>query len=298
VKLPDEIMEGHFSKSNLNGFVFEPHYQLITGREPASFEEILISESLSRRLGYDNPINKTLYLSFPIKEDVLTNGFISREYETVELKITGITDSGKIAISHMEEWSILFFQVMLGVSTFDLRINNLAIRINDEIESQLMVRLNRAFPTLSITSPLKDIKNSIEKICGYIELIMLVASITSIVIAGLILFICNHIHYEEAKKDIGLVRCLGVNEKESRKFVYCHSFTMAGLSLLFSSVELIFVSLVLSEALSGTLMIESMFVFNPISLLYMLLLAVFISLVTSIFISMKTKKLNALECLQ
>ncbi len=298
VKLPDEIVEGHFSKSNLNGFVFEPHYQLITGREPASYQEILISESLSIKLGYTNPINKTLYLSFPLKEDVLANGFISREYKTVELKITGITDSGKLAISHDEEWSILFFQIMLGVSTFELRINNLAIRINEDIESQLIVKLNRAFPSLSITSPLKDVKNSIEKICNYIELIMLVASITSIVIAGLILFICNYLHYVEVKKDIGLVRCLGVNEKESRKFVYCHSFIMSGLSLLFASIELVVISFVLSKALSGTLMIESVFVFNPISLLYMFLLAIFISLITSIFISMKTKKLNALECLQ
>lgn len=298
VNVPEEIIEGHFSKSSLNGFVFEPHYSLITGRKPANLQEIVVSMSLVDRLGLTNPINSFIYLSFPVRENLLSNGYITREFEIAPLKIVGISDSGKLSISHDESWSILFFQVMLGVSTFELRINNLAIRIDEGNETNIISKLNRAFPHLSVTSPLKEIKESVDKICGYIETIMLVVSITSVIIASLILFICNYLHYMEIKKDIGLVRCLGVKEKESRKFVYFHSIVMTGLSFIFSSIELIIVSIILSKTMSDLLMVDSMFVFNPLSFLYMIGVALAISLISSLLISRKISKLNPIECLQ
>lgn len=298
VNVPNEIVEGHFSKSSLNGFVFEPHYSLITGREPANFQEILISSSLANRLEMGDPINKFIYLSFPIRENLLANGYIIREFEIAPLKVVGITDSGKLSISHHESWSILFFQTMLGISTFELRINNLAIRIDEGNEDAIIQKLNRAFPQLSVNAPLKDVKESVDKICGYIETIMLIVSITSVIIAALILFICNYLHYMEIKKDIGLVRCLGVKERESRKFVYFHSLVMTGLSFVFSSIELLIVSLVLSKTMSELLYVDSVFVLNPLSLVYMIGVALTISLISSLLISRKISKLNAIECLQ
>ena len=298
ITMPKEIVEGHFSKSNSNGFVFEPHYSLVNGREPANFQEILISETLMKRLNITNPINKMIFLSFPVKEDLLANGYLSREYKTVALKIVGLTNSGKVAISHKETWSILFFQTMLGISTFDLRINNLAIRIQEGKEDLIIDKITRAFPNLVASAPLKEIKSSVDTICGYIEIIMLAVSIASVVIASLILFICNYLHFMEIKKDIGLVRCLGVKEKESRKFVFMHSFIMTGISFILSSVELIVISIFLSKALSESLFIDSVFVFNPLSLVYMFGVAFLISIVSSLFISRKISKLDALECLQ
>lgn len=298
INLPHEIVEGHFSKSNFQGFVFDPNYKLIYGREPVNYQEILISQPLASRLEISDPINKLIYFSFPVKEDLLSNGYISREYETVALKVVGVTDSGKFAISHNEAWSILFFQTMLGISTFELRINNIAIRINEGKEDIVINKITRFFPFLSVSAPLKDVKGSVDTICNYIELIMWAVSVSSVIIAAFILFICNYLHFIDAKKDIGLIRCLGVKEKESRKFVYFHSIIMTGLSLLFSIIELIVVSIVLSIVMADTLYIETTFVFNPLSIIYMLLTAFFISLVSSILISHKISKINPLKCLQ
>lgn len=296
--IPSQIIEGHFSKSGTNGLTFESHYRLITGREPANFQEILVSEAILRRLNITDPINKFIYLSFPTKEDLLSNGYLSRKFETVALKIVGITDSGKLSISHDESWTVLFFQTMLGVSTFDLRINNIAIRVSEGKEDVVINKISRAFPHFSISAPLKEIKSSVDQICGYIETILLVVSVTSVIIAALILFICNYLHYVEVKKDIGLVRCLGAKEKESRKFIYSHSIIMTGLSFIFSSIELLVVSVVLSKVMADTLYIESKFVFNPLSLVYMFAVAGFISLVSSLLISKKISKIDALSCLK
>jgi len=298
VKLPSEIIEGHFSKSNIDGFSFEPCFALKYGRKPVNFQEILISDALKQRLKIDNPINKFIYLSYPVRENLLSNGYVSKEFEVVPLKIVGITSSGKVSISHDESWSILFFQTMLGMSTFDLRINNIAIRVSEGFEPQIIEKINRAFPSLFVTAPLKEIKGSVDKICDYIEIILLAVSFTSVLIASLILFICNYLHYTEIKKDVGLIRCLGARKKESKKFVYFHSLTMTSLSYIFSSIELFMVSLILSNTLSKTLYIESVFILNPLSFVYMLLVALSISLLSSFMISTKISKLDPIECLQ
>lgn len=297
LQLPSRTLEGHFSKSNTDGFVFEPNYTLITGREPLNYQEIVISNELIKKLGINEPINKIIYFTFPVIENLLPNGYISRNFKTVSLKIVGTSNSGKLALHHLEEWSILFFQTMLGISTLELNIENLAIQINKDYEINVIDKLSRAFPQYEIYSPLKDVRESVDRICRYIEIILLVVSVASVVIASLILIICNYLHFLEAKKDIGLVRCLGVKEKESRKFIYTHSFMMSFLSLLLSSIELFVISLVLSKILAKSLQISEKFILNPISFIYMLVVDLSIAIISSFLISKKISKLDPLECL-
>ena len=297
MQLPSNTLEGHFSKSNLEGFVFEPNYSLISGRNPSSYQEIVVSSELVNRLKIEEPINKSLYFTFPVIEALLPNGYISRDFKTISLKIVGISNSGKLALHHIEEWSILFFQTMLGLSTLELNIENLSIQINRNYESNVINKLNRAFPQYEVYSPLKDVRESVDKICHYIEIILLIVSIASVIIASLILVICNYLHFLEVKKDIGLVRCLGIKEKESRKFVFAHSFIMTFMSLILSSIELFVISLVLSKTLSQSLRISENFVLNPLSFLYMFIVNLSIALISSFLISRKISKLKPLDCL-
>ena len=297
IVLPNGTLEGHFSKSNLDGFVFEPNYKLVSGRKPMNYQEIVISQTLADRLNFIEPINKTLFFTYPVIENSLPSGYISRDFKSVSLKVVGVSDSGKLALHHGENWSILFFQTMLGISTLQLNVENLSIQIDKVYEQDITVKLNRSFPQYEVYSPLKDVRKSIDKICSYIELILLIVSISSIVIASLILIICNHLHFLEAKKDIGLVRCLGCKKSESKKFVYFHSFMMTGFSLLLSSFELFFISLILSKTMASSLHIQSSFILNPMSFVYMILTDVFISLISAFFIAREINKITPLECL-
>ena len=298
IVLPKGTIEGHFSKSNQDGFVFEPNYRLISGRRPLSFQEIVVSDNLLDKLNISDPINKNVYFTFPVAEALLTNGYISRDFVTVSLKIVGVSNSGKLALHHDESWSLLFFQTMLGVSCLDLNVENFALQIDKSHETDVIKKLTRAFPQYQITSPLKDVRDSVDEICRYIELILLVVSISSVLIASLILFICNYLHFLEAKKDIGLVRCLGSKKSESKKFIYFHSFIMTGLSLLLSISELLIISFVLSKSLSKSLHISSQFVFNPMSIVYMLVVGILISFISSILISRRIAKIDPLDCLR
>ena len=66
--LPDEVIEGHFAKSNTQGLLFNPDYNLLEGRQPMSYDEIVISKPILNRLKVDDPINKPIYISFPVIE--------------------------------------------------------------------------------------------------------------------------------------------------------------------------------------------------------------------------------------
>ena len=298
VIVPDSVIEGHFAKSSLNGFIFNPRYNLVEGRDPTTYKEIVISRAIKNQLGMDVAINKSIYISFPLKEELLPNGYLSRDYHTVELTIVGVSDSQKLEISHSEEWSIMFFQTELGVSNFDLVVDSIAIDIEDGTEEEVIQSLKRAFPKFVATSPISGVKESIKKVCDYIETILLILSISSVIISSLLLSICNYLHFVEAKNDIGLIRCIGVTRDESSKFIFVHSFLLALASTILSTIQLVLICAFLSKSLSEVFEIPSTFIFNPIALLYMFGLSFIISLLSSLFIKRKVDKLNPLECLR
>lgn len=298
ISIPDSVVQGHFSKPNSSGLTFNPDYDLIQGEKPRSYSEIVISDGLCKQLALESPINQIVYFAYPIKEDLLSNGYIRRTYETVGLKVVGISNSQKIELSHQETWTVLFFQAMLGVSSFSLSIDSVALEIDENSENEVIESLIRAFPQFESVYPLSSVKDSVNKVCGYIETIILILSISSIIIASFLLTICNYLHFKEIKKDIGLVRCLGIGKNESAKFVFFHAIFMSMISFIISSIELAILCFVMSKAFSSIFYIESSFVFNPLSLVYMFLLALGISLLSSIVIRKKVISLSPIDCLR
>lgn len=291
------VIRGFFAQNNESGFSFNPSYKLIKGKEANYYNEIVISNLLAKTFFNDSALGRKLYICYPVKEELLPNGYISRDYLTVSLKVVGVSNSIKNEIHHKEEWSIMFFQTKLGISSTLLSINSIAIDVKNGKENEVIRSFTRSFPDFEVSSPISSVKESVNKICGYIETILLILSISSVIISSLLLSICNYLHFLEIKKDIGLIRCLGIGRKESKKLVYIHSFLTAFVSFVISVFELIVISLVISKALANSLLINETFVFNPLSMIYMFILSFGIALVSSMFINKKINRLNAIECL-
>ena len=298
VNISNNVLEGHFTKSNSSGLTFNPSYNLVMGNHPQNYNEIVISRQIASKFYYSSPINSAIYLSFPVKEELLPNGYLSRDYHTVGLKIVGVSDSNKNEISHIESWTTMFFQTMIGVSRFSLEIDSVALEIDENTEDEVIKMLTRSFPKFEITSPMSSIKESVNTICGYIEKILLILSISSVIIASLLLSICNYLHFIEIKKDIGLVRCIGINKNEANKFIFTHSIMMSLLAFALASIQLLVACFFLSRTMSSMLYIETTFVFNPLSILYMFALALSISLLSSLVIRRAVNKLDPLDCLR
>ena len=298
VSISENVLEGHFAKNATTGFTFNPSYKLISGTNPQNYNEIVISKQIASKFKYSSPINASIYIAFPVKEELLPNGYLSRDYRTVGLKIVGVSDSNKNEISHSEAWTTLFFQAMIGVSRFNLEIDSVALDIDENTEDEVIGMLSRSFPKYDISSPMSSIKESVNTICGYIEKILLILSISSVIIASLLLSICNYLHFVEIKKDIGLVRCIGINKKEANKFIFVHSIMMSLFAFVLASIQLLVACFFLSKTMSSMLYIETTFIFNPLSLIYMFVLSISISLLSSLAIRKSVNRLDPLDCLR
>ena len=292
------VIAGHFSKNRSNGFFFNSSYNLISGQKPNTYDEVVISQGVLKFLNISNAIGSSIYFAYPVKENIMDNNFLYREYESVELKIVGVSTSDAFEINHDRDWTTLFFQTRLGISTIDLGVQELALSVAPGYENKVLSYLNINYPDLEAIYPISSVISSVSKICNIITMSLLVFSISSMVISALLIILCNYLHFLEIKHDIGLVRCLGVSKNQANKFITCHSLILCFFSFLISAFELLLISLVLSKVLSNVFFVSSSFVFNPLSLLYMFLLACSIFIITSFWMRGKVGRLNPLECLK
>ena len=171
--------------------------------------------------------------------------------------------------------------------------------ISDEKDIPTTVsKIERAFPNYEVINPMKDISDSVDKVCFYIEIALSCFSIIAVIISTLLLSICNYLYIFENRKDIGLARCIGVNKKEARKFVITHSTLLCLVSFVLSSIELLLISFIISKEMSKQMGNTSTFSFNSLSLVWMFLLAFFVSITSSLVIANKVNKLNPIEALK
>ena len=301
VKLPDDVLSGHYSQSIAGGVNFNIlDQQLVKGRKPKDLTEIVISSKIGKTFfPNEDPMNKELHIAYLYSQTVDSSGNVVRSFKTVSINIVGIVDSEKNVIYHDDDWCIGFFQVMLDVSAFNLGINAIMVDVKNEKKIDKVVeKLKRAFPKYEISEPMSEINKSVNQVCSYIQIALSCFSIIAVVISSMLLSICNYLYVLENKKDIGLARCIGINKKEARKFVVTHSVIMCLLSFVLSSIELFAVSFVISGEMSKQMETAFSFSFEPMALIYMFALAFFISIVSSLLIAHRINKLDPLSALK
>ena len=294
----DNIMIGHFSQSMQNGVIFQQIPEIYQKDvNIASLDEIVISSGL---LNSFNTKNKdVLHLAFTINEERMPNGNVVREFHFVPLKVKAIIPDERKIIYHNRDWTIDFFQSRIGVSIFDLGINTICFDVKDESKFEDTLSLmKKAFPDYKVINPMSSLNEGIDEVCFYLEIVMYIFSIVSVVISIFLLSICNYLHILEIRRDIGLSRCIGVSKIESTKFIFIHAYIMAFISFLVSSFELLIINAFISKVIANYLEVGFEFSINPFSFVYMFLLAFLISTFSSIIIAFKVVKFSPLDSLK
>ena len=300
LQLPNDVLCGQFSQSLTGGVNFRIlDDDLLKGKIPESIDEIVVSSEIEKKLFNGDAVGHYLLIAFLSSESRLPSGDILRNFKTTELFISGVKEDSKNNIYHNDDWTISFFQIKLGVSAFNLTVNSLMVDVDSEKDmDKICKKLERAFPELDVYQPMSEINESINQVCGYIEIALMCFSIIAVVISVLLLSISNYLYMLENKKDIGLVRCIGVTKNEAKKMVITHSVVMCFISLLLSSIELFISSIVISMELSKQMGTTFELSFNPLALLYMFLLAFGISIGSSIVIAHQLNKLDPISALK
>lgn len=294
----DNIQVGHFSKSMQNGVIFKQIPKIYQNEiQIETLDEIVVSSGLMDT--FETKSKDVLYLAFTINEEKMPNGNMTREFRFVPLKVRAIIPSDEIAIYHNQDWPIDFFQCRLGISIFSLGINTICFEVdqNSSFDNTLLLA-QKAFPNYKVFNPMSSLNEGIDEICFYLEIVMYIFSLVAVVISIFLLSICNYLHILEIRKDIGLSRCIGVSKIESTNFIFIHAYIMAFIAFMVSSFELVLLNLFISKIIANYLEVGFAFSINPLSFIYMLLLAVSISTFSSIFISFKVIKFSPLESLK
>ena len=297
--LKDGVMVGHFSKTMTESVRFAPIIDdLLVGRKPNNLDEIVISTGLAQKLtGSTDVMNKTLYISYNDTEKLLDNGALKRSFVNTQVKICGLVNSNKYEIYHESYWTINFFKSRLGVSAFELSINSIAFSSSDTSE-RVLKKMSKAFPNYEVVNPMDGINDSVNQICSYISIAMSAFSIIATVIASLLLTMCTYLHVLDSQKEIALSRCLGVSKKESKKFVVYHTVTMCFISLIISIIEMVIISIVSSYIVANSLHSQMVFSFDVKGVIFMVLIALMIAFISSLWVSNKVSKLNPLDVLK
>lgn len=296
--LDRDIKLGHYSKSLQNGVIFQEFKgNLLSGTSPNSLDEIVVSSGLYK--AFSSFDNNMLTIGVTTKEERISEDKVWRDFTTIDVRIVGVVDSEDYVIYHNRDWTIDFYQSRVGISNFSLGINVISFSFNDDEDmDNLLNKMKRVFPDYEVVNPLSSINEGIDEVCSYLEIALLAFSSIAIVISIFLLSMCNYLHALDIRGDIGLARCIGVSGLESTKFVFYHSYLMGFLSLLTASFELVLTSYFISYSVSHHLEVPFIFSFNPLGLLYMFLLTLVISTLSSLFISFKVLRFSPIESLK
>ena len=300
IKLPDDVLCGHFSQSLVGGVNFKVlDVDVSSGRKAKTLNEIVISSKMAKTIFQNDALNEPLHLAYLVSQIRNSEGEIKRNFKTLDLTVVGIIESDKNLIYHDPSWTINFFQIVLGISAFNLGVSAIMVDLQNSNNIDTTIgNLKRAFPDYDIVEPMSDVNKSVNQVCSYLEIALMCFSIVSIIISTLLLSICNYLYILENRKDIGLVRCIGVNKREAGKFALTHSVIMCLTSFMMSAIELFISSFIINGEMAKQMGNSFSYIFNPMSLLYMFLLSLFVSIASSIFITFKLNKLDPITALK
>lgn len=298
-ELPKGMASGNYATGMQNGVkfdIFSPDLSFV-GDEPITLDEIAISTNLMKECQIES-VGETLYVTTVKKEMVTNTGQVISDYEIVPLRVSAIVQSNRNLIYHYSNWTTLFYQCKIGLSAFDLQTTSMSFSLNNpnKISNSLSL-FKKAFPQYEAVNPLSDINESVDTVCFYITIVLIIFSSVATLISILLLTICNYLYIIEGKKEIALARCLGVNKKESRRFLYYHSIIQCMLSFIIASFELIIFSIIANLEIGQALSMKFSFSFDPICLVPMFFLALIIALVSSFVMSSRINKINPLDAL-
>lgn len=298
-ELPSTVKSGDYAKSLQNGVNFGIQSpDIYVGKAAESIDEIVLSSALFTELGFSG-VGEDLYVTTSKNEMLVNGNKIIKDYVLIKLKIVGVIKSNKLAIYHTKNWTTLFYQCMVGVSAFNLQCQSLSFPLNNPNKIDTSIELaKKAFPQYEVFNPLSSVNNSVDTVCFYITIVLIIFSLVATVISILLLTICNYLYVIEGRKEIALARCIGVNKKESRKFLLWHSFMQCFISFIVASIELLAISVIANFEVAKSLSLGFAFAFDPVALLPMLILSLTIALFSSTFMSGRINKINPIEALK
>ncbi len=299
--IPDRsVLKGHYTQVASTGVVFSPIdvEEIYMGRPPNNINEVAISTAFLDAVGldYEKALNlEELCVLYDVEDNYLATNSVRKTFLDDVLHVVGIIESDQIAIYQDSDWLISYFMLTYDVSAFDLVPYSLAFNIKDVKKmDETIAALEEYLPGYTVYNPVSELSKSVTEVSDYISLGILIISVVALIASALLIFAMINLLIIENRRDFGLLRCIGVNSKQSFKMVVGYGLYLSISSFILSVIELVVVMLVLSVTTSSISFGMSFFT----SLIWMALIAVIISLVACALQYKKITHLDPLEAIK
>ena len=208
-ELPPYVLSGNYVNSLQGGVQFKTLDQhKVKGEKPQSIDEIVVSSAFLKNSNLKvTPV--TVFAATARNETLTETGNIISDYALLPLKITGVIESNINAIYQHPNWTIMFYQCRVGISSFFLQTNSLCFPLkNPDKIGESLTKFQLSFPQYDVVNPLKDIYDSVDSVCRYISIALIIFSSVATLIAIILLTMCNYLYTLECKKTLRLLAAL------------------------------------------------------------------------------------------
>ena len=281
---PRGVLQGSFVTSMLGGVNFSSDLSnVVLGSAPQNLSEVVVSEGLAKKLSFaTEAIGKTLHVAVNYENIPYDNNRFEKHYSIVPLSIVGIAKGDHLALHHTPYWSVGFFQVKAGVSSFELIPKNVIFELKaDTNVDEVIKNLSSKFGDFRFYNPVASIQEGIDETMGLLRVVLLAFSSLAIVTSLFLFFIVMFVTIEENRGDIVLMNYIGVAKKDIRNsFIVC-GMMISSLSFTLSAIEIIIADFFINHVIGGYLGTNIPYVFNPGPLLAILSLSIVIAYIAS-----------------
>ncbi len=294
------VLRGHYTQVANSGVVFYPYDEekIYMGRLPSTIKEVMVSTAFLDAVGwsYEKAINdETLFVLYDLEDAYLQNNYVSKTYVEDELDVVGIIESDKIAIYQSSDWLISYFLLSYDVSAFNLVPYSLAFNVKDPSKmDETINKLKQYLPGYTVYNPINELNSSVRGVSSYISIGILIISVVALVASALLIFAMINLLIIENRKDFGLLRCIGVNSKQSFKMVVGYGLYLCITSFILSVIELLVIMVILALSTSSITFGISFF----IALIAMGIISVVVSLFSCLLQYKKITSLDPLEAIK
>ncbi|MCQ3035108.1 MAG: ATP-binding cassette domain-containing protein, partial [Bacilli bacterium] len=281
------ILQGNYANSVGGGFQYSTNFKSLSmGNMPDNDLEIVVSTGLAKSLGLgDNPINIRLHFGC-VSNAYIEDDVFYKDYSKATLKIVGVIEADENIVYQYPDWSVSFFRDELGISSFNLTPSSVIFEFDDKsITQKVLPKLNQLFTDYTFVDPISDAVISVDSTLSYMQTILLIFSVVTMVIAIILLTLVILINVAESEEEIKLFSLLGFSNIDIYSMFICHSLLQGFVSFLMSAFELIGIDYLLNIALSKLLNGSIGFSFDFTALLVEFSLMLVITIVTSLIVS-------------
>ena len=239
-------------------------------------------------------MNEEIYVSL-LKSSVLNGEKISNDFETIKLKIVGVKkDDSSVSIYQNKEFSISLFRDFFKISVFNLIPTSIIFETNKKIPNETIKELETLMPEYTFINPILQIENSIEESTRFLKYILIAFSGVSVVSSIILMLIVTLINAIESRKEIAIFSVLGFENNEIIKIFVLDNLINSFTCFVFSSLSLVFVSLIISKFLASSLGVSEFLLLSPLSIFLNLIITIVVALIGTLgsYFEIKNIKLS------